>query len=403
MGEKLLKFGLISVILNSIVLEAGLPDWLVLMNNLNSSEIRRINKRNILRFVLKNNNSTKPEIATALGLSMPTVGQLTDELISDGLVKTAGTKASSGGRRAMQLEPVVSARYAMGIDITKQHVNFIIVDLTGKAVASERIRKRFEDKPEFYEFLVDYRRNLVRRSGIDPQTLLGVGVSVQGIVSADQNFFASHMIEGQRVIPLHNYGDDYPHHFFNDGTASCMAECFADNTPDNFVYLMLSRTVGGAIVHNGKVWEGLNLHAGEFGHMAIHPEREDMCYCGKRGHIWCYNSVRTLEDFVGGTYHQFFEHLAAGEETYIRRFDTFLDDLALSILNLRAVFDTTVIIGGYISAYLGPHMPYLKAKVAELDHLYAESKADIVLGQYAVEAAATGAARYFVEKYISNL
>lgn len=380
-----------------------LPDWISPMSSLNTSDLRKLNKRNVLRYILKRKNASRPELAAALGLSVPTVGQLVDELIADGLLQTAGTKASNGGRRAVQIEPVSNARFAIGIDITKQHAYFIIVNLAGETVAAERIRKRYEDKPEYYSFLMEYWKDLSTRSGIEDESILGIGVAVQGVVSPDQKYFSSHMLEGQRVASVFNFGDEHPHFFLNDGTASCMSECFDDNAPNDFVYLMLSRTVGGAVVHDGKLWEGINLHAGEFGHMLLHPDRGDMCYCGRRGHMWCYNSVRTLEDFTGGSYHQFFEHLVKGEEDYIKRFDLFLDDLALAINNLMAFYDSTVVIGGYISAYLEPYLPYIRSRVAELNHLYAESKADILLGKHAVDAAGTGAAMYYIEKYLREL
>ena len=66
-------------------------------------------------------------------------------------------------------------------------------------------------------------------------------------------------------------------------------------------------------------------------------------------------------------------------------------------------YDSTMIIGGYLSAYLEPYMPYLRSRVAELDHMYAESKAEVLLGQHAVDAAGVGAARYFIEKYLREL
>ena len=371
--------------------------------SMKTSELRKINKRNVLRYALRNKSATKPELASVLGLSIPTVGQLVEELISEGLLRTAGTEESSGGRRAVRIEPVIDAHHAVGVDITKHHVYFIVVNLAGETVASERVRRRYEDKPEFYEFLTSYRRDMCERYQIQDGSILGIGVAVQGLISQDQKYFYSHMLENQRVTKVFDFNDTHPHFFLNDGTASCMSEYFDENTPDDFVYLMLSRTVGGAVVHNRKIQEGIDFHAGEFGHMILHPDREEVCYCGGKGHMWCYNSVPALEDFVGGTYHQFFEHLFSGEEAYVKRLDTFLDDLALAVCNLRMFYDSTVIIGGYLSAYLEPYMPYLRSRVAELDHMYAESKAEILLGRHSVDAAGVGAARYFVEKYLREL
>ncbi len=373
------------------------------MADLNASEVRKINKRNILRYVLKEKTTTKPAIAAALGLSVPTVGQLVGELSQEGLLEAAGTVASSGGRRAAQIAPVKSARSAVGVDITKQHISFVIVNLAGETVVYERMRRPFEDKPEYYAFMTEYCRELYQANGIPEESVLGVGISVQGLVSPDQKYFNTHMVEGRRTISTYDFGNARPHIFLNDGTASCMSEFFYDNSPDDFIYLMLSRTVGGGLVHNRKLLEGVNLHAGEFGHMVLHSGRQEMCYCGRRGHSWCYSSVETLESFCGGNYHLFFKHLQQREPEYVQRFDTYLDDLALMVCNLMMFYDSTVILGGYVGAYLEPYMPYIRSKVAEMNHTYIESKSEVLLGRHSVDAAGVGAARYFMEKFLNEL
>lgn len=373
------------------------------MSNLNTKELRKINKRNILEYVIRHDDCTKPEIAMDLKLSVPTVGEIINDLIKDCLLEISGSKASSGGRRAARVKALRNARFGVGIDITKQHINFVAVDLSGAKIASERIRKKFEDTPEFYSYIAEYRKSFCLRNGIPEDKILGVGVAVQGIISADQKYFSSHMVADRRRIPLFPFEAEHPYIFLNDGAAACMSECYSDNAPDDFVHLSLSMTVGGSVVQGKQLYQGMNLHSGEFGHMVLHPEGEDMCYCGRNGHAWCYVSVGPLEHFAQGSYHDFFARVISGEQKYVDRFEKYLDDLALLLNNIRAMYDSTIIIGGYIGQYLVDYMPQIRARVAQLDHLYAESKAEILPGQYFTDAAGIGAARYFTKKYIREL
>ena len=48
-------------------------------------------------------------------------------------------------------------------------------------------------------------------------------------------------------------------------------------------------------------------------------------------------------------------------------------------------------------------MPYIRSKVAEMNHTYIESKSEVLLGRHSVDAAGVGAARYFMEKFLNEL
>jgi predicted NBD/HSP70 family sugar kinase len=63
----------------------------------------------------------------------------------------------------------------------------------------------------------------------------------------------------------------------------------------NFVIFKMDVGVGGAIVSNGAIVNGVAGGAGEFGHVSINPEGE-LCRCGNRGCLELYASfVKPLE------------------------------------------------------------------------------------------------------------
>jgi fructokinase len=59
--------------------------------------------------------------------------------------------------------------------------------------------------------------------------------------------------------------------------------------------VILGTGVGGALVVRGQVWPGEHGIAGEWGHHAVFPDREPICYCGHRGCLELFASGPAVE------------------------------------------------------------------------------------------------------------
>ena len=105
------------------------------------------NQRKIAKFILQKKETSKQEIASALELSMPTVLQNVKELVGKGLVTESGKYDSTGGRKAAVLSVAKNFRTPVGIDITANHVSYVLTDLCGDVIAKTRIRAPFENSP----------------------------------------------------------------------------------------------------------------------------------------------------------------------------------------------------------------------------------------------------------------
>lgn len=70
----------------------------------------------------------------------------------------------------------------------------------------------------------------------------------------------------------------------NDANCFALAEAKMGAAKDAKIVfgVILGTGVGGGIVLNGEVWDGLNGIAGEWGHNVLDPNG-DICYCGKNG------------------------------------------------------------------------------------------------------------------------
>lgn len=371
---------------------------------LNSALVKKQNKITIFRYLINQPGRTKPEISGDLRLSLPTVGQIISELIADGLVAEAGMQASSGGRRAMTLKANVNVKKALGIDITKNHIGFVLVNLAGDILTWKRLQKPFAETAEYAEDVKKLAAGFISEYCDDSESIIGAGFSFPGIISPDQNLLiTSHILQLQKPFGVDNLlQNPLPIHFLNDATAVCMAEVYTGKSPENFTLITLSNTVGGAHVSGGKVLRGDTNRSGEIGHMCIVPKGR-RCYCGRQGHFDAYcSSLLLAEKSKAGTVEGFFEELDQGDSRCEQFFEEYLDYLALMVYNLHIANDFPVVLGGYAGSYLKKYLPRLKEKVKDLD-LFGNEKECIYFCHYNVEGAAVGSARFFMEKFIDEL
>ena len=104
-------------------------------------EVKKINKNIIYKYILNKGKVSKHEIAEALNMSMPTVLQNIKELFNENLIKESGEFESSGGRKAKAISIDEDAKYSLGIDITKNHISLVLVNLYGNVVKHLRLKK----------------------------------------------------------------------------------------------------------------------------------------------------------------------------------------------------------------------------------------------------------------------
>ena len=107
----------------------------------------KVAERRIAGLVIARGQVSKAEIESALGYSHPTVVNAVGALVAEGVLRESGEFNSTGGRRAKAISPNPSFRYFGGVDVTRNHVTFVLLDWAGKVVARERRRRPFSARP----------------------------------------------------------------------------------------------------------------------------------------------------------------------------------------------------------------------------------------------------------------
>lgn len=366
-----------------------------------NTDIKVSNKVKIARFILHQGETSKAEIASALNLSMPTVLQNIKLLMDEHIITEIGEYQSTGGRKAKALAISANEKYAVGIDITANHINYVLVNLKGELVAHKRIRMVFEASLSYNQSLNLNLSRFLAETEVDLELLLGVGISLPGIIDKEspaliqshilkiQNYSLKHLTQ---IIP-------YPVYFENDANSAAMAEFrYLDK---NAIYLSLSRTVGGAIYMNQETYEGENYRSAEFGHMIIEP-RGKTCYCGKEGCLDAYCSAAVLDQHADENLESFFQKLKQGDPALELIWENYLDYLGIAVTNLRMAFDCDIMLGGDVGGYLENHMPALTQSLMKYNQ-FENDTVYLKVCHYKKNAAAIGIAMAFVEKYFDTL
>ncbi|MDR1575088.1 MAG: ROK family protein, partial [Treponema sp.] len=193
----------------------------------------------------------------------------------------------------------------------------------------------------------------------------------------------------------------YPSALLNDASAAGLAEFWIRGEPGNAFYISLSNNVGGAVMINNQILGGAHFHSGEIGHLTLRPGGKT-CYCGQKGCADPYLAATVLSAPCGGNLEEFFRQLEGGSKNARKIWDAYLDNLALAVNNLQALFDCKIIMGGYVAEYLEKYMDEVKKRAAKLNTF--EKDADYLeISRYKTNSIAAGAALYFISRFIDSI
>ncbi|WP_185819595.1 ROK family protein [Salibacterium salarium] len=188
----------------------------------------------------------------------------------------------------------------------------------------------------------------------------GIAISAPGAVSDKGIIYGSSAIpylHGPNIKELIFDKTSMPVYMENDANCAGYAEVWngAAKGIQDALAVVIGTGIGGAIIKNGELHKGANLHGGEFGYMLLNS--------GKTGSNEVWSRTASTEALVRKTAEKkdipkstltgekVFEWADAGDEDCIETIEEFYHLLALGIYNLQYIYDPEIIlVGGGISA-----------------------------------------------------
>lgn len=360
------------------------------------------NKRNsIYSCIYKNRIISKPEIASALELSLPTVSQYVADLKKDGLIFESGILDSTGGRKPVAISCNPLAAVAIGLSLYPKNVSVVVLNLYGEIIYSQTVARVFKNDARYSAMIEEMVDQAVKTVGVSPESVLGVGVAIPGIIGADKHtLIYSHVLP--RGLDFRNIGKDVPYSrkFINDATAAGYAEIWKKEVCDSAAFLSLSETVGGAIIMNGTIFPGLNNRSGEFGHLVI-DKKGPRCKCGQKGCLGCYCSSSVLTD-NNRNLTDFFDEVSRGEPEAVSAWNKYIDSLASGIQLLHVALDCDVIVGGDVGGYVEQYIEPLKSLLKERNP-FEKDASYVRCSKVKSHASAVGSALQFITEFLDEV
>lgn len=253
-------------------------------------------KKKILYLLYNYGTLSGPAISKRIGVSLPTVITMLNELTEKGYIETCGTGESRGGRKPAIFGLSNNSIYIVACEIERYGAKLIIYNSHNKPVSP---LVRFEtniDDPKLTDKIYKNARQLIKEHQIDEQRIFGVGVTMPGLIDEEEGINFTIKNKSYRNVKQ-RLEDKFNTMVYvnNDARMQAFGEYHfgAAQGHPNAIIVTWSWGVGLGVIVDGKLYNGSSGFAGEFSHIQV-IEDGNLCICGKRGCLETVTSAYVL-------------------------------------------------------------------------------------------------------------
>ena len=265
--------------------------------------------------------------------------------------------------------------YAFGIDLGGTTAKIGLFTTSGALLEKWEVATDTSNAGEhILENLAAAVLGKMKEQSIQPEQVEGVGIGVPGpvldssivpIVCANLGGWGERNVSAQ----LSGLLDGLKVRVGNDANVAALGEIWmgAAKGAKNAVMVTLGTGVGGGVVVNGKVIDGVHGAGGEIGHITVNRHETAVCGCGKRGCLEQYSSatgvVRCMKKLLDenpdtpcvlrGTEFaakDVFDAARNGDALAAREVDEMSDTLGMALANIASTVDPEAfLVGGGVA------------------------------------------------------
>jgi len=330
------------------------------------ADIKPVNRRKILEYLMSGEKCTAADICAATGISKPTTMRALQYFCKEGLLESAGLGQSSkvGGKRP-EYFVFSDMRKILCIALWPKSITLALSNLVGDVYALEEYPHIAEDNLDDVFFSL---KTLVfpylARQGVLPSDLYGVGISVSGTVDYRENllYYNAHAPGWGRNIHIEDYlrpiFGDTPQYILENAGRVCGRAILLDQpelAQQRVLSLFCTWGLSACLIGNGHVLSGKDALIGEIGHMIINTTTSIPCACGKNGCLERSTQLEHIISLLGAdhplckgdeplTFCRLFEASAAGDMAARQVVADLAHCFAVALHNLALIYNPDVVI-----------------------------------------------------------
>ncbi|RFB17375.1 ROK family transcriptional regulator [Bacillus sp. HNG] len=246
--------------------------------------LREQNQKKVLSLLRQYKQTSRKDLAKAMGVSKNTISLIVDQYVKDGVINEVGVKdVNKAGRPKIVIELNQNAFKAIGIAIHHDGIEYMVTDFYLQPVTSGFCEVDGKD----WEKVCGEILKIVESLLSEHPEVIGVGIGIPGIVNASEgivyhstnlgwkNIQVSDQLEKSIPVPIIIQN--------NVNLASlCSAGIMDESCTSSSFYIRIGDGIGGAFTAAGQIWNGDSWTSGEIGHISVDPNGP-LCGCGQRG------------------------------------------------------------------------------------------------------------------------
>ncbi|HOM02040.1 MAG TPA: ROK family transcriptional regulator [Acetivibrio sp.] len=263
---------------------------------LDLNSITNNNRMNVFNCILEAKKINRAVIAKKVGLSIPAVMSITDELIQRGIIYAVGKGESSGGKRPELLAVVPDRFFFIGVDIGRTSVRVVVMNNCRDIIYKMSKPTESVEPYELIGQITEMTMDSIKESKLPLDRVVGIGIAMPGLIERDTGRVLFSPNFGWNDIPLQDeLKKRLPFNVLveNANRALVIGEIknMQPNPTSCIIGVNLAYGIGSAIVLPNGLYYGVSGTSGEIGHIIV-ENHGSYCSCGNYG---CIESIASGE------------------------------------------------------------------------------------------------------------
>ena len=242
-------------------------------------------RKKILHLLYNHKMLAGTSIANKLGVSLPTVLFLLNELVELGYIEPCGTGLSRGGRKPLLYRLSGNSFYVIACELGRYEGKITICNAHNETIVPITYFETSIDDNALVDRIYEISYKLIEENAIGDKRIVGIGLTMPGLV--DEVNGVNNTIKNKE---FRNVRERLEAKFKklvyinNDARMQAYGEYVFGKARghDNAIVINWSYGIGLGMILDGKLYNGAAGFAGELSHTKF-VEDGDLCICGKRG------------------------------------------------------------------------------------------------------------------------
>lgn len=273
-------------------------------NGVSKLNLKKINRSQILKIIIKNGPTSRIEIAKMINLTRAAITIITNEMIQEGIIYEKGEERNSDknnrGRRKILLDINENYKFSFGIVFDNQKIYMGLSNLKGETLDKRVIDIKSNSIEYIIEEIYTIFYEILRNSSLQTNNIIGIGVCISddclyllnGKDKTSSMALLKKMLERRmniNVVVNHT----------TEGLA--IAETIFDKNykdkTSSMVFLRYGYEIDAVIMLQDKIYQSPNVESGWFSHIVV-DTKGDYCECGKKGCCRTKMSINIIKEKV---------------------------------------------------------------------------------------------------------